>query len=81
MIVDRGRNVELFFYTGNNYSNENAYIKQFWEIVSSLSDEQKRKFLRFVTSCSRPPLLGFSVSILLPSFHWRYAEKFKLKNF
>ena len=31
----------------------------FWTVVSTLSEEQKRKLLKFVTSCSRPPLLGF----------------------
>lgn len=28
-------------------------------MVSSFSEQQKRQLLKFVTSCSRPPLLGF----------------------
>jgi len=35
------------------------YIGQFWEVVKNFNEEQKRKLLKFVTSCSRPPLLGF----------------------
>ena len=34
-------------------------LVDFWTVVSTLSEEQKRKLLKFVTSCSRPPLLGF----------------------
>ena len=32
----------------------------FWEIVEDLSPEQQHKFLKFMTSCSRQPLLGFA---------------------
>ncbi|TYJ56005.1 hypothetical protein B9479_003247 [Cryptococcus floricola] len=38
----------------------------FWKVVGSFTEEQKRDLLRFVTSCSRPPLLGFSQ--LYPAF-------------
>lgn len=31
----------------------------FWEVIEELSPEQQRKFLKFMTSCSRQPLLGF----------------------
>ncbi|OIT28978.1 e3 ubiquitin-protein ligase upl6 [Nicotiana attenuata] len=31
----------------------------FWEVVKSFSLENQRKFLKFVTGCSRGPLLGF----------------------
>ena len=34
-------------------------IINFWKIVSSFDDEGKRQLLKFVTSCSRPPLFGF----------------------
>ena len=30
-----------------------------WETLASFSAEQQGSFLKFVTSCSRPPLLGF----------------------
>lgn len=29
--------------------------------MEGFTDEEKRKLLKFVTSCSRPPLLGFKV--------------------
>jgi ubiquitin-protein ligase E3 C len=35
-------------------------IHRFWKVVYSLSPSQLRSLLRFVTSCARPPSLGFS---------------------
>ena len=34
-------------------------IQYFWEVVRDFTEEQKRQLLKFVTSCSRPPLFGF----------------------
>ena len=51
-------------YTGS-FKEDDDYIKEFWSIVTSLTDKQKQQFLKFVTSCSRPPLLGFSVSCFI----------------
>lgn len=31
----------------------------FWKAVEAFTDDQRRMLLKFVTSCSRPPLLGF----------------------
>ncbi|XP_047672837.1 ubiquitin-protein ligase E3C-like [Tachysurus fulvidraco] len=45
-------------YTGG-YSPTHPVIKIFWDVVENFSNEEKRKLLKFVTSCSRPPLLGF----------------------
>jgi len=43
------------------YHESQPYIQAFWDILENeLSPEQQRKFLRFMTSCSRQPLLGFS---------------------
>ena len=45
-----------------NFNHSNDYfliVVTFWNVVSTLSEDQKRKLLKFVTSCSRPPLLGF----------------------
>lgn len=36
----------------------------FWRVVSEFTDTQKRQLLKFVTSCSRPPLLGFKVGLV-----------------
>lgn len=32
----------------------------FWRVVAGFDQEQRRALVRFVTSCSRPPLLGFA---------------------
>ncbi|XP_050541390.1 ubiquitin-protein ligase E3C isoform X2 [Daktulosphaira vitifoliae] len=45
-------------YVGG-YTPEDPTIHLFWSVVNDFTDEQKTKLLKFVTSCSRPPLLGF----------------------
>uniref|UniRef100_A0A3B3BDY6 Ubiquitin-protein ligase E3C n=1 Tax=Oryzias melastigma TaxID=30732 RepID=A0A3B3BDY6_ORYME len=45
-------------YSGG-YTANHPVIQIFWEVVEGFTEEEKRKLLRFVTSCSRPPLLGF----------------------
>ncbi|XP_036855091.2 ubiquitin-protein ligase E3C isoform X6 [Manis javanica] len=52
-------------YSGG-YSAEHPVIRAFWRVVGAFTDEEKRKLLKFVTSCSRPPLLGFKE--LYPAF-------------
>ncbi|XP_012519593.1 PREDICTED: ubiquitin-protein ligase E3C isoform X2 [Propithecus coquereli] len=47
-------------YSGG-YSADHPVIKIFWRVVDGFTDEEKRKLLKFVTSCSRPPLLGFKL--------------------
>ncbi|WWC68012.1 uncharacterized protein I206_101931 [Kwoniella pini CBS 10737] len=42
----------------------------FWKVVKGFTHEQRRALLRFVTSCSRPPLLGFGY--LYPKFGVKY---------
>lgn len=44
---------------GGDYTAEHPTIELFWQVVDSFTDLQKRQLLKFVTSCSRPPLLGF----------------------
>lgn len=44
---------------GGNFSNDHPTIKLFWSVVEEFTDIEKRLLLKFVTSCSRPPLLGF----------------------
>lgn len=43
----------------NGYHRDHGVIKIFWEVIASFDETQKRKLLKFITSCSRPPLLGF----------------------
>lgn len=52
------------FLISGNFKDDDVYVGEFWLILQSLTDKQKRQFLKFVTSCSRPPLLGFSVSFV-----------------
>lgn len=51
------------FKAHTNYSGEfnkdHPTIQNFWTVVSEMSNSDRSKLLRFVTSCSRPPLLGF----------------------
>ncbi|EGG04684.1 uncharacterized protein MELLADRAFT_37268 [Melampsora larici-populina 98AG31] len=51
-------------YGGWNESHET--IRIFWRVVKRFDNATKRKLLKFVTSCSRPPLLGFKE--LRPAF-------------
>jgi len=45
-------------YSGG-YHDSQPIIQWFWEVVEEMSPEQQRRLLKFVTSCSRQPLLGF----------------------
>ena len=71
-------------YSGG-YELTHPTITAFWAVVEDLSEEQKRALLKFVTSCSRPPLLGFKVSaikskkhvprLLKAKYFWIYKDK------
>ncbi|PPQ89897.1 hypothetical protein CVT25_004840 [Psilocybe cyanescens] len=56
---------------GGLYDDDHPTIVAFWNVVNSFDQEQRRALLRFVTSCSRPPLLGFKE--LNPNFCIRDA--------
>ncbi|KAI0074242.1 HECT-domain-containing protein [Panus rudis PR-1116 ss-1] len=56
---------------GGLYDDEAPTIQLFWKVVNTFDQEQRRKLLRFATSCSRPPLLGFKE--LVPNFAIRDA--------
>lgn len=51
---------------GGVYDDNEETIQLLWKVVNSFNQEQRRGLLRFVTSCSRPPLLGFKE--LYPKF-------------
>ncbi len=44
-------------------------MQWFWEIIDEMTVDQQQKFLRFMTSCSRQPLLGFKSLAPLPCIH------------
>lgn len=52
-------------YTGG-YSEGSRTVKLFWEVMTGFEPKERCMLLKFVTSCSRAPLLGFKH--LLPAF-------------
>ncbi|KAJ3505226.1 hypothetical protein NLJ89_g7531 [Agrocybe chaxingu] len=56
---------------GGLYDSAHPTILLLWNVLSTFSQADLRAFLRFVTSCSRPPLLGFRE--LRPGFAIRDA--------
>ncbi|TFK46201.1 HECT-domain-containing protein [Heliocybe sulcata] len=56
---------------GGLYDDGHETIVMFWNVVNTFNQDQRRALLRFVTSCSRPPLLGFKE--LVPNFAIRDA--------
>ncbi|KAF8527427.1 HECT-domain-containing protein [Hysterangium stoloniferum] len=54
---------------GGLYDDDHETIVIFWKVINSFDHEQRRGLLRFVTSCGRPPLLGFKE--LYPKFSIR----------
>ena len=59
------------YYGG--YHNKHRVINWLWEIVDKdFNETEKSAFLKFVTSCSKPPLLGFAH--LRPEFSIRCVE-------
>ena len=58
---------------GGGYDADHPVIKCFWKVVHEFTDNQRKNLLKFVTSCSRPPLLGFKD--LQPPFCIQFAGK------
>jgi len=56
---------------GGLFDANHPTIVSFWKVVDSFDQDQRKSLLRFVTSCSRPPLLGFRE--LVPNFCIRDA--------
>lgn len=57
---------ETIVYAGG-YHPSQPIIQWFWEVLEhEFSPEQQRMFLKFMTSCSRQPLLGFAALSPLP---------------
>uniref|UniRef100_A0A131YMP7 HECT-type E3 ubiquitin transferase n=1 Tax=Rhipicephalus appendiculatus TaxID=34631 RepID=A0A131YMP7_RHIAP len=48
------------------YNPTHPVVQAFWRVVEGFDEHQRRLLLKFVTSCSRPPLLGFKD--LVPQF-------------
>ena len=41
------------------YNKYSTTINHLWEVLYEFNDDDRALFLLFVTSCSRPPTLGF----------------------
>ena len=59
-------------YSGE-YNASHPTMKNFWKAVESFTKEEQSQLLRFVTSCSRPPLLGFKY--MQPPFNISYGGR------
>ncbi|EXJ59434.1 uncharacterized protein A1O5_12059 [Cladophialophora psammophila CBS 110553] len=60
-IADLRRNTQYGgVYTIGDDGLEHATVQLFWQALQEMSDEDRRKVLKFVTSTPRAPLLGFS---------------------
>ncbi|KAJ3020074.1 hypothetical protein HKX48_001380 [Thoreauomyces humboldtii] len=57
-------------YSGG-FDSDHPTIIDFWSVVEELADDEKSSLIKFVTSCARPPLLGFGE--LEPGFSIRNA--------
>lgn len=64
-------------YSGG-YFAEHPVVGWFWDVLREFSSGQRAALLKFVTSCSRPPLMGFRW--LQPTFcvHKATAEEGRL---
>lgn len=58
-------------YVIGDDQQEHPSVRMFWDVMESMSDEDRRKVLKFVTSTPRAPLLGFGS--LNPRFSIRDA--------
>jgi len=60
-------------YAIGHDGNEHPVVQTFWKVMEEdLTDDERRKVLKFVTSVGRAPLLGFVM--LKPKFSIRDSE-------
>lgn len=50
--------LEIIRYSGGFVGMDRS-VRRFWSVVASMNDRERAALLRFVTSCERPPPLGF----------------------
>jgi ubiquitin-protein ligase E3 C len=62
----------------NGFYSDHPTIVLFWIVVSEFTSEEQSLLLKFVTSCSRPPLLGFKH--LQPPFCLHQSEMDRLPS-
>lgn len=45
----------------DGYEKESLTIKLFWEVIHSISEEEQKQFLFFLTGCDRAPINGLGI--------------------
>ena len=63
--IDVGGMMSVMRYSGGLHPSQ-PIVQWLWQVVDEMSPEQQRKFLKFMTSCSRQPLLGFGSMVPAP---------------
>ena len=53
------KDLKPFVQYEGGYSESSPTIRNFWEVLKDFKPQDKVLFLKFVTSCSRPPVGGF----------------------
>jgi ubiquitin-protein ligase E3 C len=75
-------NLKLHTTYGGVFDIEHPTIKLFWKVVEEFTEDEKQKLIKFITSCSRPPLLGFGE--IRPQICIRFAgqeqDRLRIKN-
>ena len=51
----------------DGYEKDSLTCKQFWEVLHELNEEEKKKFLFFVTGCDRAPINGLGSLVIVIS--------------
>ena len=51
----------------DGYEKDSLTCKQFWEVLHELNEEEKKKFLFFVTGCDRAPINGLGSLVIIIS--------------
>ncbi|CAG9581613.1 unnamed protein product [Danaus chrysippus] len=54
-----GKYTKIYINDVSGFSDSHPTVQCFWKVLEGFTDHQRRQLLKFVTSCSRPPLLGF----------------------
>mgnify|MGYP001222748217 CR=1 FL=1 len=70
MLISGGHDIDLKDWRDNvqygGYFDDDETILKFWEVVNEMTSKERCDLIRFVTSVSRAPLLGFGV--MYPKF-------------
>ena len=63
--IDVKSMMSVMRYSGGFHPSQ-PIVQWLWQVVDEMTPEQQRKFLKFMSSCSRQPLLGFNSMVPAP---------------